>query len=185
MHQDKYHCATQDHPSETRILILSLNDKYLSLEFLQNITSRVLPENSEKSRSYPIIFSGFVKNSQNCVSFIELPELYDNLEILTAMEYLKTKCFDRSSLIIDARLTRPTEEKIILMVSLLQLMDLAYGPKFFKTLSVVVLIRRKSTIRIKKQSENFVQNIFKKILPDDNGQIVTPKVSFHRTQWTK
>ena len=78
--EEKYYCGSSRTPSGPKILILGPSEKYLSMEILQNVTGKVIPEDSEKRFSYVLTLSGFLEGS--CVTFIELPTLFENQGVM-------------------------------------------------------------------------------------------------------
>ena len=163
IHEDKFFCAKSE-PSTTRILVLSPYDKYLSVQALSNITGKILPPNSDKIYSFPLTLSGFVKDNERqanqCLTLIELPEIFDNLDMLQVTNQLKKKCFDHVLLVIDTRKRRQEAEKIIM--SLYQLLELIYGAKFVKSTKVLFMTRAKVTVKIEQKSRKLLQKLFEK-----------------------
>ena len=111
IHDEKYFCGSKDNQSSSRTLILSPNDKYLSSLILQNVTGKVVPKNEDKVYSFPVFLSGFVKDTTECITFLEVPEMFENENVLEISGYLKLKCFDRVLVFIDAKSRKPSEER--------------------------------------------------------------------------
>ena len=86
---------------------------------------------------------------------------------------LKKRCFDKSLLFIDARFAKTQEEQLHLLTAQLQLLDLAYGPKFIQSLAVFIYTKKKVTQRSITGSKRFVSNIFESLVDKEN----LPKVS--------
>ena len=57
----------------------------------------------KKIYDFPLTLSGFAKNTESCLTFIELPEIFDNQDIISSTEHVKNRCFDRIVVHIDAR----------------------------------------------------------------------------------
>ena len=83
---------------------------------------------------FPLTISGFGKDTQDCMTFLELPEIFDNQDIISVTEHLKNRCFDRIVVHIDARFRRPKVEKLKILITQIQFLDLVYGEKFLKSL---------------------------------------------------
>ena len=130
----------------------------------------MLGGSQKKIYDYPITLSGFAKNGQACMTFIELPEIFDNQDILSTTEHVKNRCFDRTIVYIDARMKRPKSEKMKILMAQINFLDLVYGEKFVKSLSVLMLVSKRENARLKTQSEIFVKKLFKEF-------VNVPKVS--------
>ena len=57
----------------------------------------------KKIYDFPLTLSGFTQNTESCLTFIELPEIFDNQDIISTTEHVKNRCFDRVVVHIDAR----------------------------------------------------------------------------------
>ena len=57
----------------------------------------------KKIYDFPLTLSGFTQNTESCLTFIELPEIFDNQDIISTTEHVKNRCFDRIIVHIDAR----------------------------------------------------------------------------------
>ena len=186
IHEEKYFCHSDNNgnrvDSNSRILILSPSKTYLSFEVLQNLTGKVLLEDGEKRFSYVLTLSGFLEGS--CLTFIELPEVFENQDILEVTDHLKKRCFDKSLLFIDARFAKTQKEEVHLLTAQLQLLDLAYGPKFIKSLGVFILTRKKVTQRSILGSKKFVGAIFQRVIQDQNDFPQVPNLTRKCSQLT-
>ena len=65
---------------------------------------------------------------------------------------------------IDARSKRPKSEKMKILIAQIKFLDLVYGEKFVKSLSVLVLVSKRENPRLKTQSEIFVKKLFKEFV---------------------
>merc|ERR1712062_444331 len=90
---------------------------------------------SDKINNFPLTISGLLHDQ--CVTVIELPEMFDNIDILKTSDAIKKRCFDKSILYIDTRFEKPSKELLQILGSNLQLMELSYGQKFLKSLSIL------------------------------------------------
>ena len=100
------------------------------------------------------------------MTFIEVPIVFENQDILEVTDHLKKRCFDKSLLFIDARFAKTQKEEVHLLTAQLQLLDLAYGPKFIKSLGVFILTRKKVTQRSILGSKKFVGGIFQTVIQE-------------------
>ena len=57
----------------------------------------------KKIYDFALTLSGFTRNTESCLTFIELPEIFDNQDIISTTEHVKNRCFDRIIVHIDAR----------------------------------------------------------------------------------
>ena len=90
IYEEKYFCLSENQPSSLKYLIFSPNRKYLAPHVLMNLTGKVNVI-SDKINNFPLTISGLLHDQ--CVTLIELPELFDNIDILkTRLEsILQTK----------------------------------------------------------------------------------------------
>ena len=108
------------------------------------------------------------------MTFIELPVVFENQDILEVTDHLKKRCFDKSLLFIDARFAKTQKEELQLLTAQLQLLDLAYGPKFINSLGVFILTRKKVTQRSILGSQKYVKTIFQSVIQEQDD---LPQVS--------
>ena len=96
---DRYDCAN-DTKSTHQSLILTTHDKYLSTNLLSDIVGRVSVTDVDvvgRIYGFPVIVSGLVKPEKSqCVTFIELPALFNNDDIMDANLQLEKKMFDNA-----------------------------------------------------------------------------------------
>ena len=78
IYEEKYFCVSENQPSSLKYLIFSPNRKYLAPHVLTNLTGKVNVI-SDKIDNFPLTISGLLHDQ--CVSLIELPELFDNKDI--------------------------------------------------------------------------------------------------------
>ena len=90
IYEEKYFCVSENQPSSLKYLIFSPNRKYLAPHVLMNLTGKVNVI-SDKINNFPLTISGLLHDQ--CVTLIELPEMFDNIDILkTRLEsILQTK----------------------------------------------------------------------------------------------
>ena len=89
IYEEKYFCVSENQPSSLKYLIFSPNRKYLAPHVLMNLTGKVNVI-SDKINNFPLTISGLLHDQ--CVSLIELPELFDNIDILkTRLESILQK----------------------------------------------------------------------------------------------
>ena len=60
------------------------------------------------------------------------------------------------------RFRRPKSEKMEILTTQIQFLDLVYGDKFLKSLNILMLVSKTENSRLKQQSEKFVKKLFKK-----------------------
>lgn len=92
---------------------------------------------------------------------IETPEIFDNFDILKEAHHLKKRCFDHILLFLDARNGKIDKEKYLIIMAQIGFLDLVYGSKFLKSLSVLILVNKEPNSRVEKMSEKFVRKLFK------------------------
>ena len=95
IYEEKYFCVSENQPSTLKYLIFSPNRKYLAPHVLTNLTGKVNVI-SDKINNFPLTISGLLHDQ--CVSLIELPELFDNIDIFktrleSILKYLKKTLF--------------------------------------------------------------------------------------------
>ena len=89
IYEEKYFCVSENQPSSLKYLIFSPNRKYLAPHVLMNLTGKVNVI-SDKINNFPLTISGLLHDQ--CVTLIELPELFDNIDILkTRLESILQK----------------------------------------------------------------------------------------------
>ena len=81
---------------------------------------------------------------------------------------IKKRCFDKSILYIDTRFEKPSKELLQILGSNLQLMELSYGQKFLKSLSVLIIVDKEITQKLKQKSEKYVNYILKDYFPENS-----------------
>ena len=81
---------------------------------------------------------------------------------------IKKRCFDKSILYIDTRFEKPSKELLQILGSNLQLMELSYGQKFLKSLSVLIIVDEEITEKLRRKSEKYVQYILKDYFPENS-----------------
>ena len=91
-------------PILQRILILSTHDKYLANELLSNVTG-IVSSASKRVYGFPVTFSAFAKcdKKPNCVSFIELPLIRNNADIMDISLRLRKRCFNETLFYIEGQ----------------------------------------------------------------------------------
>ena len=60
------------------------------------------------------------------------------------------------------RFRRPKSEKMEILTTQIQFLDLVYGDKFLKSLNILIQVSKTENSRLKQQSEKFVKKLFKK-----------------------
>lgn len=162
IHQEKYYCIQESAPSQSRVLVIGTNDKYLSYELLENVTGKVkLPEFGDKIYNFQVTLSGFLQKSQHCLTFIELPEVFEPKDMLDNLEQIKNRCFDHVVLAIDGRQKSEMQQlNLQLAKAQIQLLDLAYGPKLMKSLKVLILVKKEPTFQMVEKSRKFIAKLF-------------------------
>ena len=93
--QKDFKCSTRESDqlldSEMRILVLSPTSQYLPNDLF--IDSEI-PQ--EKRFSFPITHSNLISsNSTRCMTFIELPIMFTDQEMINMVNWLKDRCFDK------------------------------------------------------------------------------------------
>ena len=84
-----------------RVLILSTHDKYLATDLLTNITGRV-EVSKQRDYSFPVTFTGLSRSDQpKCMTFIELPLLRNNQDIMDVTIQLRERCFNTTLFYIE------------------------------------------------------------------------------------
>ena len=81
---------------------------------------------------------------------------------------IKKRCFDKSILYIDTRFEKPSKELLQILGSNLQLMELSYGQKFVKSLSVLIIVDEEITQKLRRKSEKYVNYILKDYFPGNS-----------------
>ena len=71
------------------------------------------------------------------------------------------RCFDHILLFLDARNGKIDKEKYLIIMAQIGFLDLVYGSKFLKSLSVLILVNKEPNSRVEKMSEKFVRKLFK------------------------
>lgn len=83
-----------------------------------------MPKNSSKIQT----FTGIYKNDGNCLTLVELPQIFDHTDILSVTKSLKKRCWSNILIHLDAlKWPKSTESK--LLNSQMQLMHSVYGEK--------------------------------------------------------
>ena len=84
-----------------RVLILSTHDKYLATDLLTKIEGRV-EVSKQRDYSFPVTFTGFSRSDQpKCMTFIELPLLRNNQDIMDVTIQLRERCFNTTLFYIE------------------------------------------------------------------------------------
>lgn len=84
-----------------RLLILSTHDKYLATNLLTKIEGRVAVS-KQRDYSFPVTFTGFSRSDQpKCITFIELPLLRNNQDIMDVTIQLRERCFNTTLFYIE------------------------------------------------------------------------------------
>ena len=81
-YDEKYSCKNGEQSSK-RFLILTPHDKYFSTAFLSNYSSKTQNLTNGRIHAYPVAVTGNL--GDHCVTFIELPLMFTNLDIFYAM----------------------------------------------------------------------------------------------------
>ena len=92
---------------------------------------------------------------------------------------IKKRCFDKSILYIDTRFEKPSKELLQILGSNLQLMELIYGQKFLKSLSVLIIVDEEITRKLKRKSEKYVNYILKDYFPENSVPPKARQILFH------
>jgi len=77
--------------SELRILVLSPSKNHFPIN--QIFEPNMNQPNVEKRKSYPEIFSGFLKESGKCMSLIQLPEHFEDYDMMNSIFLAQRKVF--------------------------------------------------------------------------------------------
>ena len=93
--------------------------------------------------------------------FFPNPIIWIDSYLTNLSDAIKKRCFDKSILYIDTRFEKPSKELLQILGSNLQLMELSYGQKFLKSLSVLIIVDEEITQKLRRKSEKYVQYILK------------------------
>ena len=152
IYDEKYSCSNvgigKSPESKGRYLILSPNDKYFATELLTDLNSKtanITAEFPEKIHGFPVTISGLAKcpsdQCHECLTFIELPHLLNDADMLDALNSLKDRCFDKPIIVIDWAHWQDMEESETLDVfdTFLKLMVSAYRDDFRDSSKILVM----------------------------------------------
>ena len=102
------------------------------------------------------------------LDFFPNPVVWIDSYLTNLSDAIKKRCFDKSILYIDTRFEKPSKELLQILGSNLQLMELSYGQKFLKSLSILIIVDEEITQKLRRKSEKYVQYILKDYFPENS-----------------
>lgn len=175
IHDEKYQCITAEgetQKSSKRFLLLTPHDKYYSTQFLTQYDSKIANLEDGKIHGFPVTVTG--SYAESCLTFIELPLLFNSQDFMDAFGHLKQRCFDRAIIVLDWEELKDLKgsETLEVSKSFLEFLISTYGEKFEESLQIIVLYPSNSKIRAFRLRKN-IRSLFKGVLssPDVSNTI--------------
>lgn len=132
--KQQFQCSTNA-PATQKVLVLSPASKNLPLEWFEDLPLVT----QDKRANYPLTFSAIISNHpETCLSFIELPQMYNDGEILSSMKWLLKRCFNKVIIHLPRSLDWQGTD-VSIFVSFMRLFIATYGQRFSSKMGVVVV----------------------------------------------
>ena len=167
-------------PILQRILILSTHDKYLANELLSNVTG-IVSSASKRVYGFPVTFSAIAECDENpsCVTFIELPLIRSNDDVMDISLRLRKRCFNETLFYIEGQKWDETlaSEDFKLLLAFLKLNAI----DILKSFKILVSLESDSFLE-KTKIVNDLEEVFKEFYTSGFGdnQVSTAKI---RIKW--
>ena len=156
---------------------MSTHDKYLANELLTNVTGIVSPA-SKRVYGFPVTFSAFAECDENpsCVTFIELPLIRNNDDIMDISLRLRKRCFNETLFYIEGQKWDETlaSEDFKLLIAFLKL----NAVDVFKSFKILVSIESNNApdkVKIRNDLDEAFKEFFPSGLTDTQVHTVVDK----------